>query len=42
MMNADCILHAALEDDKEMVRKKLFSKMAKKSNEERNTKRRLG
>jgi hypothetical protein len=28
MMNADCILHAALEDDKEMVRKELFSKMA--------------
>jgi hypothetical protein len=30
MMNADCILHAALEDDKEMVIKILFSKMTKR------------
>ncbi len=29
MMNADCILHAALEDDKEMVRKKKFLKWQK-------------
>jgi hypothetical protein len=30
MMNADCILHAALEDDKEMVRKKIVSKISKR------------
>jgi hypothetical protein len=38
MMNADCILHAALEDDKEMVRKIFFLQNSKKSNEERNKK----
>jgi hypothetical protein len=41
MMNADCILHAALEDDKEMVRKILFSKMAQRVTK-RETKGRLG
>jgi hypothetical protein len=42
MMNADCILHAALEDDKEMARKNNIFQNVKKINEERNTKRRLG
>jgi hypothetical protein len=41
MMNADCILHAALEDDKEMVIENCFPN-GKNSNEERNTKGRLG